>query len=173
MKIWWLPQFVTSVRRMFRLKTHLIWKALQKQKRALGRKLVVINGGKSWAVWPFLIRKTLAPFFLSALTRWTNHSNNTHIATCNIDVYFVSYERKKGEFRTFFIEALNSFKAMSDCFDVNNLLPSHLASFITTPFRHKFNTNPSKAHQSSDCFAVNNLFLSLQLHHNINSKQCK
>ena len=31
---------------------------------------------------------------------------------------------------------------MSDCFDVNNLLPSHLDSFITTPFRHKFNTNP-------------------------------
>ena len=31
---------------------------------------------------------------------------------------------------------------MSDCFDVNNLLPSHLASFITTPFRHKVNMNP-------------------------------
>ena len=31
---------------------------------------------------------------------------------------------------------------MIDCFDVNNLLPSHLASFITNPFRHKFNTNP-------------------------------
>ena len=44
-------------------------KSTSKQKRALGRKLVVINGGKSWAVWPFLIRKTLAPFFLSPLTR--------------------------------------------------------------------------------------------------------